>query len=94
MATTLPELLRARAQESSAEIGFLDLQGNIEKKISYADLYEEAKATSERLIAAGLSAGKDVVLSCFNEHENHIVLFWACCFGENFYRQYKSQSCL
>ena len=79
---TLPELLYTRAQEASAaHVSFLDSQGSVEKKLSYAELYSDAVKTSQQLIAAGLSADKDIVVASFPDQESHVKIFWACTLG-------------
>ena len=79
---TLPELLYTRAQEAStAHVSFLDTQGAVEKKLSYADLYSDAVKTSQQLLAAGLQADKDIVVASFHDAASHIKLFWACALG-------------
>lgn len=81
-ASTLPELLASRAAESSVGIGFLDSDGGIVKSLSYADLFNAATRTSQQLIALGLNPESDIVITSFPDHESHIRVFWACCFGE------------
>jgi len=83
---TLPELLNLRGSESSAEIGILDAKGAVLKAYNYRKLFEEAQTCAERLISAGLEPnGKDIILTSFENHENHIILFWAGCLGNIFF---------
>ena len=80
--TTLTDLLFSRLQDSSSTcIGFLDATGGLTKTLSYPELYQNARHDALRLLAAGLKPGKDIVVTSFPDHESHIRLFWACCFG-------------
>nr|WJZ49095.1 polyporic acid synthetase [Hapalopilus rutilans] len=76
--STLPELLLDRAQEANpATVSFLDATGNVVQKFTYAELYRQALQDAQRLLAAGLRPGKDIVITSFQDHESHIKLFWA-----------------
>ncbi|EKM53033.1 uncharacterized protein PHACADRAFT_147361 [Phanerochaete carnosa HHB-10118-sp] len=82
ISTTLPELLLSRAQEStSAHITFLDAEGSVQKRLSYADLYHDAVKTSQLLVAYGLRPDTDIVIVSFEDQESHVRLFWACAFA-------------
>jgi long-subunit acyl-CoA synthetase (AMP-forming) len=82
--STLPDLLLARSHTSTAEIGFLDANGNLSRSLSYAHLFEEARDYAARLISSGLKTdGTDIVITHFTDHESHIRTFWACCLGES-----------
>lgn len=81
--STLPDLLHARSrQASNVFVNFLNADGDITKSILYSELYENARRDAHRLLSAGLRPGKDIVITSFPDHESHIRLFWACCFGE------------
>jgi acyl-CoA synthetase (AMP-forming)/AMP-acid ligase II len=76
---TLPDLLRARAVSGhTAQLHFLEADGAVGKSISYANLYDIAAVYARRLLAAGLTPS-DIVLGGFDDHQNQIYLFWACC---------------
>ncbi|KAF8079199.1 acetyl-CoA synthetase-like protein [Lyophyllum atratum] len=78
--STLPELLLARSHASTAELGFLDADGNISLSLSYAQLLKDSQEYAQRLISAGLRTdGTDIVITSFSDHESHIRTFWACC---------------
>ncbi|KDR66558.1 hypothetical protein GALMADRAFT_232431 [Galerina marginata CBS 339.88] len=78
--STLPDLLQARCQASTAKLSFLNAAGDIVKSLSYAQLFAEAQEYAVRLISAGLRTdGSDVVITQFTDHESHIRIFWACC---------------
>lgn len=80
---TLPDLLQARCQASTAKLNFLDAAGNIVHSLSYAQLFAESQEYAARLISAGLKTdGSDVVITHFADHESHIRIFWACCLGK------------
>lgn len=80
--STLPDLLHARCQQSaSALIGFLDADGEVTKTLSCSELYDNACRDALRLLSAGLQPGRDIVVTSFSDHESHIRLLWACCFG-------------
>ncbi|KAI0826674.1 AMP-dependent synthetase and ligase [Trametes gibbosa] len=82
---TLPALLAARSQERAVGVRFLDHNGDISKELPYADLYQDALDGSHRLrsLCSTLKTDKDVdvVIASFANHEQHIALFWACCFA-------------
>jgi hypothetical protein len=81
--STLPELLLARSQLSTAELGFLDMDGNVTKLQTYCDLMADAEVFAQCLTSAGLKAGgTDIVLTSFMDHESHIRAFWGCCLGD------------
>ena len=81
--STLPDLLRARSQASTAELSFLDADGNIAQSLSYAQLLAESQEYAARLVSTGLKTnGTDVVITHFANHETHIRIFWACCLGK------------
>lgn len=85
--STLPELLLARAQGASpATVSFLDAAGEVVQKFSYTELYNESLRDAQRLLAAGLRPDKDIVITSFPDHESHIRVFWACCFGRSPFR--------
>ncbi|KAF5385011.1 hypothetical protein D9615_001029 [Tricholomella constricta] len=78
--STLSDLLLARSRASTAELGFLDLDGNISLSLSYAQLLAESQEYAQRLISAGLKTdGTDIVIAGFSDHRSHIRTFWACC---------------
>nr|UVV38562.1 polyporic acid synthetase CorA [Terana caerulea] len=78
--STLPELLRTRAAEQSSAgfVSFLDAHGAVEKSVSYRELYLDAVVNAQKLLAAGLIAGTDIVITSFPDHESHLRVFWAC----------------
>ncbi|KAH9849416.1 AMP-dependent synthetase and ligase [Lenzites betulinus] len=82
---TLPSLLASRSQESDAGVRFLDHNGTVYKELSYANLYKDAVDGSYRLrsLCSTLqhTLDVDVVIASFANHEQHIALFWACCFA-------------
>jgi len=80
--STLPGLLLARSRQSTSGLNFLDVSGTLRKKLSYADLFHEANLCAHRLVAAGLKREGRIVLASFDDTENHIILFWACCLGK------------
>ncbi|KAH8114413.1 AMP-dependent synthetase and ligase [Phellopilus nigrolimitatus] len=61
--STLPELLLARCRNSSAQIGFLNSNGDIIKSLSYSSLFDDAQKGAQRLLAAGLRPNADIVLT-------------------------------
>ncbi|KAG6907940.1 putative NRPS-like protein biosynthetic cluster [Tephrocybe rancida] len=78
--STLPDILLARSQASTAELGFLDADGNITLSLSYAQLFAESQEYARRLVSAGLKTdGTDIAITSFSDHESHIRTFWACC---------------
>ncbi|RDB19399.1 Atromentin synthetase [Hypsizygus marmoreus] len=78
--STLPELLLARSQTSTAELGFLDADGHIATSLSYAQLLADSQEYAKRLVSSGLKTdGSDIVIASFSDHESHTRLFWACC---------------
>ena len=79
--STLPDLLRARSQGTSATVAFLDAVGAVIQKFSYAELYQDSVREAQRLLSAGLHPDRDIVIASFPDHESHIRLFWACCLG-------------
>lgn len=82
---TLPELLQQR-RGSSAGLSFLTNDGDVEHTIPYSALYDLARDYAQRLLAFGIQPqGSDVVIASFDNHNDHILLFWACCFGEPFH---------
>lgn len=81
---SLPELLLARSRTSTAELGYLDADGNVVKTQTYAQLFADAQVVAHRLVSAGLKTdGTDIVVTSFADHASHILIFWACCFGEH-----------
>ena len=81
--TSLPELLLARSRTSTAELGYLDAEGNVAKTQTYSQLFADAQVVAQRLVSAGLKTdGTDIVVTSFADHESHILIFWACCFGK------------
>ena len=80
--STLLALLGSRSQERTTGICFLDIDGDVSRQLSYAELFADALDRSQRLLASGLRPGRDVVVASFATHEPHIKLFWACCFGK------------
>jgi long-subunit acyl-CoA synthetase (AMP-forming) len=76
---TLPDLLRAHAVSGhNVQLHFLKADSAIGKSISYANLYDIAAVYTRHLLAAGLIPS-DIILSGFDDYENQIYLFWACC---------------
>lgn len=78
---TLPELLYLRARQNPQEhaaIHFLDSTGHIEATLTPAGLLQDAQACAQRLLHAGCTPLKSVVLGSFSDHYSHIRLFWAC----------------
>jgi hypothetical protein len=79
---SVPELLLERSRTSTAELGFLDVDGNIIKTQTYAQLLADAQVVAQRLVSAGFRTdGTDIVVTSFSDHQNHILIFWACCLG-------------
>lgn len=79
---TLPDLLRERTT-SSAGISFLNNDGDLLHSISYTTLYSHAQDYAQRLLASGIQPkGANVVIASFDNHHDHILLFWACSFGK------------
>ncbi|KAG6856817.1 putative NRPS-like protein biosynthetic cluster [Tephrocybe sp. NHM501043] len=71
--STVPDVLLARSQASTAELGFLDADGSITLSLSYPDLFVESVAYARQLVSAGLRTdGRDIVITSFPDHENHI----------------------
>ncbi|KAI0635108.1 AMP-dependent synthetase and ligase [Trametes polyzona] len=83
--STLPALLASRSQETAVGVRYLDHSGNVTLEQSYADLYKDALESSRRLrsLCASLKTTHDVdvVIASFANHEQHVKLFWACCFA-------------
>jgi acyl-CoA synthetase (AMP-forming)/AMP-acid ligase II len=79
--TTLPELLHDRLKASRSHIGFLNADGGSSTTLSYQELFVKATRYAGRLLSAGLTAQSNPVLGLFEDHENHIILFWSCCLG-------------
>ncbi|OJT07761.1 Polyketide synthase PksJ [Trametes pubescens] len=82
--STLPALLASRSQESDVGVRFLDHNGDVSKELSYASLYKDALDGSRRLqsLCSSLkNTDVDVVIASFADHEQHVRLFWACCFA-------------
>jgi acyl-CoA synthetase (AMP-forming)/AMP-acid ligase II len=80
---TLPDLLLERSGSSAAGISFLDDNGHITRSISYRTLYQDAQDYAQRLLISGIQPKDDsVVIARFDDHYNHILLFWACLLGK------------
>jgi long-subunit acyl-CoA synthetase (AMP-forming) len=79
---TLPEILRARAQNSSNGITFLGEDGRVEGTLSYQDLFRAALSMSAALLDRGFNTKPSFVIICsVNDMRNSILCFWACCIG-------------
>ncbi|KAG6853538.1 putative NRPS-like protein biosynthetic cluster [Blastosporella zonata] len=71
--STLPDLLLARSQVSTAELGFLDADGATTLSLTYSELFKIAQEYAQRLVSAGLRTdGTDIVITSFSDHESHI----------------------
>lgn len=80
---TLPDLLFQRSLSSTAGLSFLDNDGDQVRSTSYTALYNAAQDRARRLLLSGIQPkGVNVVIASFENHYDHILLFWACCLGE------------
>ncbi len=78
----LPNLLFERSISSTTGISFLDDTGEVVQTTSYTNLYIAAQDYARRLLLSGVRPkGVNVVIASFENHYDHILLFWACCLG-------------
>ncbi|KAF5359112.1 hypothetical protein D9756_003159 [Leucocoprinus leucothites] len=77
---TLPDLLLERSLSSTAGISFLDNDGSLTLSTTYTTLYQDAQEYARRLLVSGLKplGTNHVVVASFDNHYDHILLFWAC----------------